>query len=222
VSLSRHFAANRHQNAGSRLGYESSVPGISIKWSENVKAHLRPASFAFTLIFTGILAGQTTAPADKIVVPEGTDVKMKTLEPLSSKTARVGDPVALEVTDDVRVSGRLIVPRGSKGHGEVTLVKKHGMAGKAGDLIIRPNYVRIGDFKLELRGAKETEGVSKHGQAIALATISGVGILKRGQNAVVPVGTQVIGIVMEDTPVPLPAAPPRTQIPSTPIPEPAN
>jgi len=190
-----------------------------------VKAHLRPAAFAFTLVFTGILAGQSTAPADRIVVPEGTDIKMKTLEPLSSKTARVGDPVALEVTDDVRVGGRLVVPRGSKAHGEVTLVKKHGMAGKAGDLIIRPNYVRVGDLKIELRGAKETEGASKHGEAIALATISGVGILKRGQNAVVPVGAQVIGIVMEDTSVPVsgaPAAPPRTQIPSTPSPGPAN
>jgi hypothetical protein len=85
---------------------------------------------------------------------------MKTLEALSSKTARVGDPVALEVTEDVRINGRVVVARGSKAHGEITLVKKSGMGGKAGDLAIRPDYVQ-GDLKLELRGTEDTEGSLK-------------------------------------------------------------
>jgi hypothetical protein len=166
-----------------------------------VKAHLRSSPVAMIAILTGILSAQPPAPVDKIVVPEGTDIKMKTLEALSSKTAKVGDPVALEVTQDVRINGKVVVPRGSKAHGEVTLVKKSGIAGKAGDLAIRPNYVRVGDLKIVVRGSKDTEGASKRGEAIALASISGVGILKRGQTAQVPVGTEVIGIVTEDTSV---------------------
>jgi hypothetical protein len=177
-----------------------------------VKAHPRPAPCAFLLIFIRMLGGQPPAPAERIVVPEGTDIKMKTLEALSSKTARVGDPVALEVTEDVRVNGRIVVPRGSKAHGEISLVKKSGVIGKAGDLVIRPNYVRVGDMRIELRGTKDTEGASKRGEAITLAAISGIGILKKGKNAQVPVGAQVIGIVIEDTLIPL--GPLRNQIPA--------
>jgi len=173
-----------------------------------VKASL----LVLSLIFTGALAAQSPAEGGRIVVPEGTDVKMKTLEALSSKTARVGNPVALEVTENVVVNGKLIVPRGSKGHGEVSLVKKNGIAGKAGDLVIRPTYVRVGDLKIELRGATDTEGASKHAEAITLAAISGVGIFKKGNQAEAPVGTQVIGIVIQDTTIAIASLP--TVIPS--------
>jgi hypothetical protein len=165
------------------------------------------------IVQAGMCGAQTPAASDRIIVPEGTDVKLKLLEAVSSRTSKVGDPVALEVAEDLRVNGTVVVPKGAKAKGEITVAKKSGMMGKAGDLALQPYYVRAGDIKIELRGTKNAEGDSRVGKAIVLTAISGLGVLKRGKDAVVPEGTPLTAFVTKDTSVPialLPVTPPPT------------
>jgi hypothetical protein len=176
----------------------------------------------FLISQAGLYGAQSLAANDRIVVPEGTAVKLKLLEAVSSRTAKVGDPVALEVVEDLRVNGTVVVPTGAKAKGEITAAKKAGMMGKAGDLALRPYYVRAGDIRIELRGTKIAEGDSKVGKAILLTAISGLGVLKRGQNIEIPEGTPLTAFVTEDTSVPIAALPvtppPISTAPSAPSP----
>ena len=177
-----------------------------------MKEILSPRTILLLLIAQATMCrAQAPVASVRIVVPEGTDVKLRLLEAVSSRTAKVGDPVALEVAEDLRVDGTVVVAKGAKAKGEITVAKKLGMMGKAGDLALRLYYVRAGEIKIELRGTKTAEGDSKVGRAIVLTAISGLGISKRVQNTEVPEGTPVTAFVTEDTAVPiasLPVTPP--------------
>src|ERR1051326_8140335 len=71
------------------------------------------------------------APAADLKVPKGTVVKLRLLEPMSSATAKLGDPVNLEVVEDVKVEGILIIPKGSKAKGFVAEAMSGQMWGAA-------------------------------------------------------------------------------------------
>jgi hypothetical protein len=45
---------------------------------------------------------------------EGTEVKLRFTEPISSKTAALDDPVTLEVVDDVRVDNVIVIRSGAR------------------------------------------------------------------------------------------------------------
>jgi hypothetical protein len=64
-------------------------------------------------------------PAPKpvvLTVPAGTVLAMSATTPLSSKTAKLGDPVAAQVTDAVTVDGKVAIPAGSTVSGQVTKI----------------------------------------------------------------------------------------------------
>src|SRR5271157_6048232 len=170
-----------------------------------------------------ISTAQSPPTGDRIIVPEGTDVKLKLLEALSSKTAHVGDPVALELADDLRVDGVVVVRKGAKARGEITVAKKSGRMGKAGDVALQIDYLRAGDVKIRLRGTKGAEGDSAVGRAIVLTAVSGLGIMKHGKDAEVPEGTQLTAFVFDDTSVLIaPPLPSVTPAENTPAPHPAT
>ena len=50
---------------------------------------------------------------------KGTTVKLRVVQPISSSTARLGDHVDLEVAEDVKINGRVIIPKGGKAEGFV-------------------------------------------------------------------------------------------------------
>jgi hypothetical protein len=84
---------------------------------------------------TSAATEQTAAvPATKLVLKEGTDVKLKFSDDLSSKTASEGDPVNLVLDEDLKVDDVVVVKAGAKATGTVTNAKKAGMMGKAGEL----------------------------------------------------------------------------------------
>jgi hypothetical protein len=106
--------------------------------------------------------------APKLVLAEGTDVALAFDEDISSKTASEGDPVAFVLADDLKVGNVVVAKAGSKAFGEVTNAKKSGMMGKAGELNVRLDYLKVGDVKVHLRGAKGKEGESGATGAIVL------------------------------------------------------
>jgi hypothetical protein len=134
---------------------------------------------------------------------DGQTVKLKLVSPLSSKTAHVGDPVALELAQDLRVDDVLVVREGASASGEVTNAKKAGMMGKGGDLAMTLNYLKAGDYKIKLRGTKGHEGDSKVGTAVVLTVAFGiVGLMKHGKNAEIPAGTPFEVYVADDIALP--------------------
>ncbi|MGA2654285.1 MAG: hypothetical protein ABSF28_27510 [Terracidiphilus sp.] len=140
----------------------------------------------------------TVAPG-KLVLAEGTDVPLAFDQDISSKTAAEGDPVAFVLAEDLKVGDVVVAKAGSKAFGEVTNAKKSGMMGKAGELNVRLDYLKVGDVKIHLRGAKGKEGDSGTGAAVALTVLFGpIGLIKHGSNIDIKKGTAMKVYVADD------------------------
>ena len=118
-----------------------------------------------------------------ILLAEGTDVSLVFDEDISSKTAAEGDEVTLVLSEDLKVGDVVVAKAGAKAQGEVTNAKKAGMMGKAGELNVRLNYLKVGALKVHLRGTKGKQGESGTIGAIVLTVLFGpIGLIKRGKD----------------------------------------
>jgi hypothetical protein len=142
-----------------------------------------------------------TAPdaSGKYMLRDGTDVNLQFAQDLSSKTSSEGDPVTLTLVDDVKVGDVVVAKAGSKAIGEVTKAEKSGMMGKAGELNIRLDYLKVGDAKIKLRGTKGKEGESGTTGAVVLTVLFGpIGLIKHGKNVEIKQGQALHAFVGDD------------------------
>jgi hypothetical protein len=147
---------------------------------------------------------QPVEPTAKLVLKEGTDVKLKFAQDLSSKTATDDDPVNLILDEDLKVGDATVCKAGAKAVGTVTHAKKAGMMGKGGELNLRLEYLIVGDTRMRLRGTKGKEGEGKVGAAVALTVLFGpIGLIKHGKNVEVKQGTPLLAYVDQDFTLPL-------------------
>ena len=138
-------------------------------------------------------------PPAKVVLADGTDVPLTFDQDLSSKTAAEGDPVVCVLAEDLKVGDVVVAKAGSKAIGEVTNAKKAGMMGKAGELNIRMDYLKVGDVKVRLRGSKGKEGASGTTSAIVLTVLFGpIGLIKHGHNIEITKGQAIKVYVGDD------------------------
>jgi len=146
---------------------------------------------------------QPVEPPAKLILKEGTDVKLKFAQDLSSKTAVDDDPVNLVLDEDLKVGDVTVCKAGAKAVGTVTHAKKAGMMGKGGELNLRLEYILVGDTRMRLRGTKGKEGEGKVGAAVALTVIFGpIGLIKHGKNVEVKQGTPLLAYVDQDFTIP--------------------
>ncbi|MFI5105461.1 MAG: hypothetical protein ACHP79_11090, partial [Terriglobales bacterium] len=148
-------------------------------------------------------AAPVAAPSEKLILKDGSDVHLKFAEAISSKTATEGDSVNLLLDEDLKVGGVVVAKAGSKAVGTVTHAKKAGMMGKAGELNMRLEYLKIGDDRVKIRGSKGKEGEGKEGTAVALTVLFGpLGLIKHGKNVDVKEGTPLTAFVDQDYTIP--------------------
>jgi hypothetical protein len=130
---------------------------------------------------------------------EGEDVNLQFAQDLSSKTAAEGDPVALTLVDDLKVGGVVVAKAGAHAVGEVTKASKSGMMGKAGDLSVRLDYIKVGDDKIRLRGTKGKEGESGVTSTVVLTVLFGpIGLIKHRKNVEIKQGQALHAFVADD------------------------
>jgi hypothetical protein len=135
----------------------------------------------------------------KYMLHEGTDVNLRFAQDLSSKTASDGDPVTLTLVDDLKVGTFIVAKAGSKAFGEVTNSKRAGMMGKAGELNLRLDYLKVGDTKIKLRGTKGKEGEDKVTSTVVLTVLFGpIGLIKHGKNVEIKEGSSLHAFVGDD------------------------
>jgi hypothetical protein len=138
-----------------------------------------------------------------VVLREGTPVKLKFAQSLSSKTAADDDPVSFLVAEDLLVGDIVVAKAGTFAAGSVSHSKRAGMLGKAGELNIRLSHLKCGDKKIKLRGAQGKEGQGKEGTVMALTVLFGpIGLIKHGKNVEVKEGAPLVAYVDEDYTLP--------------------
>ena len=90
------------------------------------------------LISTGIAAAQVT-------VPDGTKIRVRLEQTISSATADPGQAVDLSVTEPVKIGDQVVIPEGARVTGTVTLAQQKRHMGRAGKLDFSIDRVRAAD-----------------------------------------------------------------------------
>jgi hypothetical protein len=103
-------------------------------------------------------AASTTGTHERLKLRDGTAVRLRLKENISSANASVGEFVGFEVLDEIEVDGVVVIPRGGRARGSVTEAVSKGKMGRAGKLEIVLDYVRLADFETAAVRAVETAG----------------------------------------------------------------
>lgn len=131
------------------------------------------------LVLIGLLAVSASAKVQQIRVPKGTEVILAFNQALSSKTAKVGDSVALRVKNRVMVGGYTVLAAGTKVTAMISQVDKRGHYGVNAKMRLALNPVRSaygGMLSLDPRSEGKYVGGKKSNQA-AGATAGGAILL---------------------------------------------
>jgi len=90
---------------------------------------------------------------------DGTPVKLRLSQTMSSADAKTGQEIPFEVVEEVQVDGVTVLPKGAAAIGTVTEAEHKKSMGRGGKLNIAISYARLTDQeKVALRASKETKG----------------------------------------------------------------
>lgn len=145
------------------------------------------------------------------VLRAGTPIPMRTMVDLTTKgkKLRVGDRIQLEVAEPIRLNGQIVIPAGSPGMGEITVIRNKGMWGKSGSISARVLYMRVGERQIRLSGTFDDKGTTgTAGVVAAVALIPVAGFFTTGTSAKIPLGASVSAFLDEDVPVAFAESPP--------------
>jgi hypothetical protein len=147
-----------------------------------------------------VVSAEVTNPI--LTLPAFTPVDIEILTPLNSKTSKMGEFFDVRLAEPIMLDGKIVVPAGALGKGEVIHAAKARAGGKAGELILTARYVEDKGQKILLRSFKfgPTTGKNKRDEAlIAGAVIAApLVLLIAGGNVDVPVGTRAQAKTSED------------------------
>ncbi len=156
-------------------------------------------------------AEQPAAPAsNSLRLAAGTEVQVELAESVGSATSHVGDRFALRLAEPIMAQGKVALPAGAAGQGEVIDAGRAGMAGKQGKLIVSARYLELAGRHVRIRGMTFVlSGKSRVdlAQGVLLLPYAGVtAALIKGGDITLPAGTRATVKLAED--VELPPSPP--------------
>lgn len=154
---------------------------------------------------TPVQAAATDEVAPSIVdgsalLPEGMPVHLVFATDVDSKTADVGDKIALTLAEDIKAGDAVVVPRGAQALGTVIQVDKNGIGGRPGNIVFEVQSLNVNGHMVRLRGAATLEGQPKPpNAALLIPVVGGLTIFRHGKNAEIKPGTPVTAYVDADT-----------------------
>jgi hypothetical protein len=131
---------------------------------------------------------------------DGTPVKLRISQTVSSADAHLNDRVEFEVLEDIKVANVLIIPKGGIAWGTVTEAQPKRRMARGGKLEIVMDSVRLVDGeKTALRATKEVKGGGHTGAMTAGIVVTGLlfwpaapfFLFMHGKDISIPKGTEV-------------------------------
>ena len=159
------------------------------------------------LVETAYAGGQV--PVESVVLPKDSLVKIEFTSPLSSKTARTGDPVSFKVADNLYVNDVLVLSKGATGVAEVAKVVQPRSFGRDARIDVKFSHVfAVDGNKVPIYIGKLAKQEAKTAAGAAGATIGGMivlgpigaigGAFVTGQSIVIPEGSTTYVQVVQD------------------------
>jgi hypothetical protein len=160
------------------------------------------------IVFTGNPLIAFAQSAQRIRLEEGTQVRLKLLEPLTSATAKVGQVVSFEVLDEIRIGEGLVIAEGAAAWGTIVEAEGKRFMGRAGKLALQIEYVKAVDgTKVPMRASNQTSqgkgkgvatGVAVGATAVFFWPAAPLFLLMKGKQAEIPKGFHVTAFVDGD------------------------
>ncbi len=144
------------------------------------------------------------------VLQEGTPIRLRFAQTVSSSDAHINDRVEFEVLEEVTVGNLLVIPKGALALGTVTEAQAKRRMARGGKLEISLDYVRLADG--EKAALRASEGGSGGGHTGAMtAGIVATGLIvwpaapfflfMHGKDFSIPKGTEVPTFIEGDFPL---------------------
>lgn len=134
-----------------------------------------------------------------VLLHEGTPVRLSFADGLTSKTAKIGDPVNFMLASDIKVGDTVVVRAGSTAIGKVVSSRRAWAPGVSGALTLQVNYLEDGKGRLRLRGLKDRDGDSSIRFSRPYSLKWPMGLFRTGDNVEIAPGTWLTAYVDEDT-----------------------
>lgn len=179
-------------------------------------------SICLLVLIQSLPAQQTPAPAAQSPAPvapelphplvpntlmDGTVIKLRLGETLSSADAKTGQQVPFEVTEEVVVQGVTVISKGAPALATITEAQSKRHMGRGGKLDVNIDSVRLTDGeKAQLRAVKDNKGGGHVGAmtgamvatAIVFFPAAPFFLFMKGKDITIPKGTEVTAFVQGD------------------------
>lgn len=148
----------------------------------------------------------TTAPTPHTLM-DGTPIKLRLSQTISSADAKVGQEVPFEVIEEVKVDDVVVLPKGAAAIGTVTEANSKKSMGRAGKLNMSISYARLSDQeKVALRAVKDSKGGGHVGAmtgamvatSIVFFPAAPLFLFMHGKDITIPQGTEITAFVEGD------------------------
>lgn len=139
----------------------------------------------------------------------GTAVWIQLVDPVSSNGGRTGDHFAIRLAAPLTVDGKVVVPAGVTGQGEIVYAEAGGGGGAPGKLVLAARYLDAPGGRIRLKAFHLADGGDSHFREMQVAAeIAGpLVMLVNGADVVYPAGTIAKAKIAEAYPaLPTPAA----------------
>ena len=147
---------------------------------------------------------QQPATSNKLILDDGTPIKLRLNRNLSSADAKTGDNIDFEVLEEVAVGEVVVIPKGSTAIGTVTDAEHKKRMARGGKLDIEIDYVKLADSeKATLRAVKETKGGGHTGAmtggivatSLIIWPAAPFFLFMHGKDVTIPKGTEITAYV---------------------------
>lgn len=157
---------------------------------------------------TPVTEAQTpSTPPPPHTLLDGTPVKLRLSQSISSADAKVGQEVAFEVVEDVKVDDAIVLAKGATAIANVTEADHKKSMGRGGKLNVVISYARLADNeKISLRAVKEAKGGGHVGAmtsamvatSIVFFPAAPLFLFIHGKDITIPQGTEITAFVEGD------------------------
>ena len=148
-----------------------------------------------------------TTPPQPHTLLDGTPVKLRLTQTISSANAKVGQEIPFEVLEDLKVDEIVVLPKGATAIGTVTEANPKKSMGRGGKLNISITYARLADQeKAALRAVQDNKGGGHVGAmtgamvatSIVFFPAAPLFLFIHGKDISIPQGTEITAFVQGD------------------------
>ncbi len=169
-------------------------------FSQKNKAPVAPAA-------APVATPAASEPPPPNTLQDGTAIKLRLAENLTSATAKVGQQVAFETVEETDVQGVPVIAKGAQALATITMAESRRSMGRAGKLDVNIDNVRLIDGQKAALSATQSAKGGGHtgamtagivGTAIVFFPAAPLLLFIHGKDITIPKGTEITAFVSGD------------------------